>query len=183
MMLRSIYIFGLLGFLIGCVEQQPVVENGTVVQVEPADAPAENTGFGGVGGAAAGGIIGSQIGGGAGQIAATVVGVIAGAAAGTATEGALQNASGLRYTVRLDDGRVMTIVQHRESEDRVIQPGERVVIHTSGWRQRVEPVTGPPSASRDPAYGRSRSVTARADALADEVARLGDAGVALEVTL
>src|SRR6185437_5832558 len=39
---RSIYVFGLLVLLIGCVEQQPVVENGTVVEVEPADAPAEN---------------------------------------------------------------------------------------------------------------------------------------------
>src|SRR6185437_11795873 len=108
-----------------------VVENGTVVEVEPADAPAENTGAGGMSGAAVGGLIGSRMGGGAGQIAATVVGVIAGSMAGTAIEGSLQNSSGLRYTVRLDDGRVMTIVQHRESEDRVIQPGERVVIRTS----------------------------------------------------
>ena len=64
---------------------------------------------------------------------------------GSAAEGALQNASGLRYTITLDDGRVLTIVQHRESQDEVIQPGERVAIRTSGWRQRVEPATGPPA--------------------------------------
>ena len=145
-MLRSICILGLLTVLVGCVGQQPVLDYGTIAQVEPADAPAENTGVGGMSGAAAGGIIGSRVGGGAGAIAGTVVGIIAGAAAGSAAEGALQNASGLRYTVRLDDGRVMTIVQHRESDERMIQPGERVLIRTSGWRQRVEPAADPPRA-------------------------------------
>ena len=146
MILRWVSIFGLLATLMGCVEQQPVVDYGTVTQVEPADAPAENTGLGGASGAAVGGVIGSRFGGGAGAVAATVVGIVAGAAAGSAIEASLLNASGLRYTLRLDDGRVMTIVQHRESNDRVIQPGERVAIHTSGWRQRVEPTTAPSSA-------------------------------------
>ncbi len=145
-MLRSICILGLLITLIGCIEQQPVLDYGTVVQVEPADAPAESTGVGGVSGAAAGGLIGSRIGGGAGAVAGAVVGILAGAAAGSAAEGALQNASGLRYTVKLDDNRVMTIVQHREANEAVIQPGERVLIRTSGWRQHVEPTAGAPPA-------------------------------------
>lgn len=145
MILRSICILGVLTALIGCAEQ-PALNYGTVIQVEPADAPAENTGVGAIGGAAVGGVIGSQIGGGAGNIAAAVVGVIAGATAGSATEGALQNTSGLRYTVKLDDGRIMTIVQHRESHDKMIQPGEHVVIRTSGWHQRVEPAAGIPPA-------------------------------------
>jgi len=140
-MLRWIYFLGLLGTLMGCAEQ-PVLDYGMVTQVEPADAPAENTGLGAVSGATIGGVIGSQLGGGAGAVAATVAGIVAGAAAGSATEGALQNASGLRYTITLDDGRVMTIVQHREPDDKVIQPGERAAIRTSGWRQRVEPVSG-----------------------------------------
>ena len=143
-MLRSICILGLLVVLTACAEQ-PVVDYGTVTQVEPADAPAENTGLGAAGGAAVGGVIASRFGGGAGAVAATLVGIAAGAAAGSAAEGALQNASGLRYTITLDDGRVLTIVQHRESQDEVIQPGERVAIRTSGWRQRVEPATGPPA--------------------------------------
>jgi outer membrane lipoprotein SlyB len=146
MMLRSICVLGLLATLMGCTAERPVLDYGTVTQVEPADAPGENTGLGAVGGAAVGGVIGSRFGGGAGNIVATVGGIIVGAVAGSAAEAALQNASGLRYTVRLDDGRVMTIVQHRERDDRVIQPGERVVIRTSGWSQRVEPATGPPSA-------------------------------------
>ena len=151
MMLRAICISSLLIALMGCEQQPPAVDNGTVTQVEPADAPAENTGVGAVGGAAAGGLIGSRFGGGGGAVAATVVGILAGAAAGSAAEGALQNASGLRYTVKLDDGRVMTIVQHREATDRVIQPGERVVIRTSGWSQRVESAAGPVSAQPVPA--------------------------------
>lgn len=145
---RSICILGLLAILVGCSAARPALDYGRVIQVEPADAPAENTGLGGVAGAAVGGVIGSQIGGGAGNVAATVVGAIAGAAAGSASEGALQNASGLRYTVRLDDGRVMTIVQHRKPSDRVMQPGQRVVIRTSGWRQRIEPAVAPPPAKQ-----------------------------------
>jgi outer membrane lipoprotein SlyB len=144
-MRRSICLLGLLTALIGCAEQ-PVLDHGTVTQVEPADMPADNTGVGAAGGAAIGGVIGSRMGGGAGAIAATVVGVVVGAAAGSAAESALQDASGLRYTVKLDDNRVMTIVQHREPADRVIQPGEGVVIRTSGWRQRVEPATESSSA-------------------------------------
>jgi outer membrane lipoprotein SlyB len=146
MMHRSLCISGLIATLMGCATEPPAADYGAITQVEPADAPGESTGLGAVGGAAAGGVIGSRIGGGAGNIVATVAGIIVGAAAGSATEAALQNASGLRYTVRLDDGRMMTVVQHREQDDKVIQPGERVMIRTSGWRQRVEPAAGSPAA-------------------------------------
>ncbi len=145
MMSRSICILGLIATLMGCATERPALDYGTITQVEPADAPGESTGLGAVGGAAAGGVIGSRIGGGAGTIVATVAGIIVGAAAGSATEAALQSALGLRYTVRLDDGRVMTIVQHREQDDKVIQPGERAVIRTSGWSQRVRACYRPSS--------------------------------------
>jgi outer membrane lipoprotein SlyB len=139
---RWAVLCGLVAALAGCVQaDRPALDYGTVEQVRPADAPGENTGVGALIGAAAGGAIGSQIGSGSGNVAATLVGIVAGAAAGSATEGALQSASGLQYTVRLDDGRVLTVVQHREPGEHVLPPGTHVVVRTVGRFQRVLPAT------------------------------------------
>lgn len=148
-MLRSwIAVLGLAVFAAGCVQSdQSALNYGTVMQVRPADAPGENTGLGALAGAGVGGVIGSQFGRSGGNVAATVVGVLAGAVAGAATEGALQDASGLEYTVRLADGRVLTVVQHREAGDRVIQPGERVVVQANGRYVRVLPAAGGPASA------------------------------------
>lgn len=124
-----------------CVEADaPAVDQGTVITVRPADMAGENSGAGGVAGAVAGGVIGSQFGGGGGAIAATIAGIVAGSVAGTAAETSLENSSGLEYTVKLDRGYVVTVVQHRESGDAVLAPGARIRIETSGRQQRVLPL-------------------------------------------
>lgn len=123
-----------------CVQRAPdAVDYGTVIQVRPAQMPGENTGAGALGGAAVGGLVGSQFGRGVGAAAATVVGVVVGAVAGSATEGALQDASGVEYTLSLADGKTTTIVQHRDVGDRVLDPGQRVLLQTNGRYQRVVP--------------------------------------------
>lgn len=139
---RSIFILAGALTLFGCVEPvAPALDEGTVLSVGPADMPGENTGVGGVAGAVAGGVIGSRFGGGWGKVATTVGGAIAGGAAGTAVETSLQTSSGLRYTVKLDRGYVLTIVQHRDSGDPVFQPGTRVRVETTGHAQRVLPIS------------------------------------------
>jgi len=123
-----------------CVQRAPdAVDYGTVIQVRPAEMPADSSGLGALGGAGVGGLVGSQFGGGAGAAAATLAGVIAGAIAGSATEGALQDASGLEYTLSLANGKTMTIVQHRDAGDRILNPGERALLQTNGRYQRVVP--------------------------------------------
>jgi len=123
-----------------CVQADPsALDQGTVIAVRPADMPGENSGGGGLLGAAGGGLIGSQFGSSGGAIAATIAGIVAGSVAGTAAESSLESSSGLQYTVKLDRGYVLTVVQHRESADVVLQPGARVRLETNGRNQRVLP--------------------------------------------
>lgn len=130
--------------LAGCIQAAPpALQGGTVTAVSPADMPAENTGAGGVAGAVAGGVAGAQFGSGLGKALVIVGGVVAGSVAGTAVETSLQNATGLQYVVRLDDGQMLTIVQHHYAGEPVLPAGARVQVETSGWVQRVVPVVGP----------------------------------------
>jgi outer membrane lipoprotein SlyB len=128
--------------LAACVQQAPpALDYGMVLTVEPAAMEAENTGAGGLAGAAAGGAIGSQFGHGIGAVGATLVGIVIGAAAGNAAETSLQTSSGLRYTLKLTDGRILTIVQHRDTGDPILQPGARIEVETVGRQQRVLPAS------------------------------------------
>lgn len=124
--------------LVACVQANPpAIDRGIVLAAQPVDMADENLGVGGVVGAVGGGVAGGQIGRASGQVAAVVVGAVAGEIAGTAAESALQDKSGLQYTLRLDDGRVVTIVQHRDRQDPVLASGQRVMVSTSGRKQRV----------------------------------------------
>ena len=123
-----------------CVEANPpAVDYGTVIVVEPTQMAGENSGAGAVIGAVAGGVVGAQFGSGVGQALATLGGVIVGAEAGTVTETSLQNSTALRYTLKLADGRVVTIVQHRNKSDPVLDPGQPVKLVTVGREQHVLP--------------------------------------------
>jgi outer membrane lipoprotein SlyB len=128
--------------LAACIQQAPpALDYGTVLTVEPAAMDAENSGAGGLTGAAAGGAIGSQFGHGLGAIAVTLGGIIVGAEAGAVTETSLQSSSGLRYTLQLTDGRILTIVQHRNDGDPILVPGTRIEVETIGRMQRVLPAS------------------------------------------
>ena len=66
-------------------------------------------------------------------------GVEAMPAAGSAAEAAGQPRNGMAYTIRLLDGRVVTIVQHLPAGAPMVAVGSRVVVETRGRTQRVAP--------------------------------------------
>jgi outer membrane lipoprotein SlyB len=121
-----------------CEHGPPAIEHGAVLAASPAHQAAENTGGGGIAGAVIGGTVGGLIGGrGAGAVLGAGIGIGAGGLAGSAAEGAAQPTDGVSYTVRIDDGRVVTVVQHLNPNEAIIPPGTRVRITTEGPIQRV----------------------------------------------
>lgn len=107
-----------------------VVDSVRVVQIEGTKS--------GVG-AAAGGIVGSVAGGQAGhgpvgRTLGSVAGGVLGGVAGAATEEGITRQKGYEITVRLENGRLMAVVQAADEEFR---PGERVRVLSGGGTTRV----------------------------------------------
>lgn len=86
-------------------------------------------------GALAGGAVGSIFGGGWGRVVASGAGAVVGGAAGAAAERGLSRQQGLEYTIRLDNGRMISVVQGPEP---AFAAGQRVIVQTSAQgRARV----------------------------------------------
>lgn len=83
---------------------------GTVERVDVVQTTGTSSGGGAVLGGIVGGVVGNQIGDGDGQKAATVAGVVGGAVAGNAIEKNMAK-TGYTVTVRMDDGRRLTVTQ------------------------------------------------------------------------
>jgi len=104
------------------------------VQVQEGEKLQENI-LGGVLGGVAGGVLGHQLGGGRGKTLATLGGAAVGALGGALAQRELSKQVGLEYTVKLDDGRILTIVQ---GTDQALASGQRVkVIIGQKGRSRV----------------------------------------------
>ncbi len=125
--------------LCGCVEaDEAAYEQGVVLAAIPASQSGENTNALAVAGLVAGAAVGARFGGqGAGQVIASLAGAAVGSAAGTAAEAAAQPKDGIAYVIRLQDGRVLTIVEHREPEEPVFAPGATIRLRTRGRTQHV----------------------------------------------
>ena len=108
-------------------QRAQTVQMGTVEHVKPVKVEGTKSGVGAVVGAVAGGVLGSTIGGGDGAKIATVGGALGGAAAGHMVEEKISDYNGLEITVKLDDGRVMAVVQ---KDDVMFFVGERVRVLT-----------------------------------------------------
>jgi outer membrane lipoprotein SlyB len=90
---------------------------------------------GGVVGAVGGGLLGSAFGQGHGRTAMTAVGAVGGAVAGAAAERALKEQEALEYVVKLNTGKILTVVQGLEDP---LPVGSRaIVIVSRGGRSRV----------------------------------------------
>jgi outer membrane lipoprotein SlyB len=76
--------------------------------------------------------------------------VLIGGLAGAATEQAIADRRGLEYTVTLQSGTTLTIAQERNAGERVLQPGERVMVQMSGAHQRVLPADQLPAEIKRP---------------------------------
>lgn len=108
--------------------QPMTVEYGTVESVQPVSIQATPTGVGPMAGAVIGGAAGNSIGGGNGQIISTIGGAILGGLAGAAVENNASRQNGQQITVRMDDGRLLAVVQGGRA---VFTPGERVQLLTA----------------------------------------------------
>ncbi|MCK5679703.1 glycine zipper 2TM domain-containing protein, partial [bacterium] len=87
-------------------------------------------------GGVAGGVIGSTIGSGRGRTLASVGGALVGALAGSAVEKESRTKAAVEFTIELDSGRLMAVVQEDSSYYRI---GDRVRLLQSGdgtWRVR-----------------------------------------------
>lgn len=107
-----------------------VVESARAVRLEGPD-----TGVGTVGGAALGGIAGSTVGRGSGSVAAAIGGAILGGIAGNAVEREANARPGVEVTVRLDNGRMLAVVQQDAGEG--FRPGDRVRVLNDGRYTRI----------------------------------------------
>lgn len=127
-----------------------VVNFATVLAVREVGIQGQNTGTGAAVGSLAGGMVGAQIGSGSGNTAATLAGLVVGGIAGAMAEQAAANRRGLEYTVTLENGATLTVVQDVNVADRILQPGERAMIQMAGGFQRVLPADNLPTAIRRP---------------------------------
>lgn len=104
-----------------------VIKQVRVVTVDAHDELEHNV-LGGLLGAAAGGYAGSGIGKGSGQDAAIIGGALLGATAGAFAEKKIKQQQAYEYTVQLNNGRMLTVVQ---GSDTMLSVGQRVRVHVS----------------------------------------------------
>lgn len=116
-------------------KQVQTVTYGTVTRVIPVNIQAggdENI-IGALGGAVLGGLLGNTVGGGTGKTLATA----AGGVAGQNVQGALNKTKGVQLEIRLDNGRVISVVQ--KGDPNSFRNGQRVSIIGSGNNITVSP--------------------------------------------
>jgi outer membrane lipoprotein SlyB len=120
----------------GQTMQAQTVELGVIESLRPVNIEGRQSGAGTVGGAALGGIAGSTIGGSSSAHAAgAIAGAIVGGLIGNAIERDATRANGVELTVRLDNGRMLAVVQ--ESHPNEFRPGDRVRVLSDRYMTRV----------------------------------------------
>ncbi len=127
----------------GQSQQVQRVQLGTVLSVRAVQiaATGTQTGTGSAVGALVGGLLGHSVGGGRGKTLATVAGAIGGGVGGNLVAQHAYTQPGLEVTVKLDDGRVVSVTQ---AADVQIVLGERVQLISGyyGEPARVLPLSG-----------------------------------------
>jgi outer membrane lipoprotein SlyB len=107
--------------------------SGTIIGVRPVTVTNQNDDIAGaVVGGLVGGLVGNQIGNGTGRDVATGLGAAGGAIAGSRLAANANNRSSYQWTVRLADGRTMTVVQ-----DGNFGVGQRVNVVIQGNSTRL----------------------------------------------
>ncbi len=110
------------------------VQMGVVEGARPIKIEGTKSDIGAGAGALAGGIAGSSAGQGRGSAVGAVVGAVVGGVAGAAMEEGMTRESGMEITIRLDSGRVISVVQGGKEE---FKPGDRVRVLQGGGETRV----------------------------------------------
>ena len=120
----------------GQAQKSLSVYYGTIIELREVTIQGSSSGAGAVVGGVAGGVLGSTIGSGRGRTLATVGGALAGLAAGSAVEKKSGTKAATEFTIELDNGRLMAVVQEQDGYYRV---GDRVRLLQGGdgtWRVR-----------------------------------------------
>ena len=109
---------------------------GTVVSSREVEIEGETGPVGALAGGAAGGAAGYGLSGGGGAI--TVLGALVGAGVGYLVESGVNDREGIEYVIQMDDGRVVTLVQNKESgEETPIQNGAPVLVQYGDSYTRI----------------------------------------------
>lgn len=135
-----------LGLMAGCsttgtisrsqVNVMRPVETGSVIDVRPVVIEGDQSGIGRYSGGATGAVIvGSEVGGGTGKALAAIAGGTLGAIAGQEVEEMMTRQDGYEIFVRLDSGRVVSIIQPARIYTPVI--GDAVLV--TGGEVRLNP--------------------------------------------
>ena len=120
----------------GQAQKSLSVYYGTIIELREVTIEGSSSGAGTVIGGIAGGVAGSTIGSGRGRTLAALGGALAGAAAGSAVEKKSGTKAAMEFTIELDNGRLMAVVQEQDGYYRV---GDRVRLLQGGdgtWRVR-----------------------------------------------
>jgi len=119
------------------------VELGKVIDVTIVQIEGTKSGAGEVLGGALGGVAGKSTGSGTkGDIAAVAVGAV-GALIGSRVEEAGTKTAGREYTIRLEDGELLSVVQAFDKKADVIVAGDTVKLLTQGGTFRVTKLKAP----------------------------------------
>lgn len=113
---------------------QQSIEYGIIESIKYVTLDKGTTGVGLGTGAVLGGIAGGHLGGGWGSVALGVGGAVLGGMAGQAIEKQTSKTDGVELTIRLNSGRVTSIVQPNDEQFSV---GNRVKLVNNGQRTRV----------------------------------------------
>lgn len=111
------------------------VRLGTVDSIREVLMEGTKSGAGTVAGGIIGGIAGGGLGGGRGSAISSVLGAIVGGIVGAGVEENATRKRALEYMIRLDDGRMISLVQEDAGEG--IRPGERVRVLSGSGESRV----------------------------------------------
>lgn len=114
--------------------REQTVRMGYVESVREVKLEGTRSGVGAGAGAVAGGIAGSSIGHGRGAALGAIAGAVVGGLAGQVAEQGITAKRGVEVTVKLDNGRMLAIVQEA---DESFRPGDRVRILSDGATSRV----------------------------------------------
>ena len=132
------------------VGQASKVTFGTIIASREVDIQRKNNGVGTLAGATGGAIAGASFGNGNGQLGAALAGALIAGIAGHAIEQGIADHKGIEYTIAMETGDTVTIVQNKEEGEQPMKPGQPVMIQENGQYKRVLPTDHLPSKVKKP---------------------------------
>ncbi|WP_028534882.1 glycine zipper 2TM domain-containing protein [Paludibacterium yongneupense] len=124
------------GYSRGQMQQAQSVQLGTILSIQNVKTTGDSNDLLTLGGAAVGGIAGSNIGQGKGAAVGAILGALAGGVGANAAQHGLGSKMALEITVKLDSGRMISIVQ---DPDVPLAVNQRVRVLSGRGADRVVP--------------------------------------------